>query len=397
MDDIRPQLQEVEDRLRSLREERARSIKVREAARSAAASAPEGDEGEPQFAAARAAVEAVQQIDGQIERVTERQTELLRRLGDMEAGRSGFSAPGVSGWETAARRLDISRGETRVDLAGGALLHRPMAALNVSDFSGSGAAVLRTVAQAAPQDRRFAYPALRQQQIGPGDLAVGGFTISFTTTGLSGLTGLERDPLATDPKAELDANVDWEQKDLRQFAITMDDVPVKLLEAEDQLRALLEGEMQYRLDLALDQHVISGIGAATPPSGSTGTGLIEQTRNAVAASRALGANPSVLLLNPEDAANLDLTKATGSGEYVFAVRSEGSANPLWSLLIRESESITDPILLDPALLGTLFVGTGTVLVDPYSSMERNVIRIRVEIEALAFVRDARGAYVISAS
>ena len=76
--------------------------------------------------------------------------------------------------------------------------------------------------------------------------------------------------------------------------------------------------------------------------------------------------------------------------FVFATRDTGAASPLWSLVIRESESVTDP-----AILGPLFVGTGTVLVDPYSSMERNVVRLRVEIEALAFVRDARGAYVIS--
>ena len=79
---------------------------------------------------------------------------------------------------------------------------------------------------------------------------------------------------------------------------------------------------------------------------------------------------------------------------MFATRATGSASPLWDPTIRESESITDPILVDPVILGPLYVGTGTVLVDPYSSMERNVIRLRVEIEALCFVRDIRGAYVI---
>jgi hypothetical protein len=43
----------------------------------------------------------------------------------------------------------------------------------------------------------------------------------------------------------------------------------------------------------------------------------------------------------------------------------------------------------------LYVGTGTVLVDPYSKRERNLVRLRVEIEALAFIRDARGAYLIA--
>ena len=53
------------------------------------------------------------------------------------------------------------------------------------------------------------------------------------------------------------------------------------------------------------------------------------------------------------------------------------------------------VLLDPALLGPLYVGTGTVMADPYSKLERNLVRLRVEVEALAFVRDFRGAYLIA--
>jgi len=83
--------------------------------------------------------------------------------------------------------------------------------------------------------------------------------------------------------------------------------------------------------------------------------------------------------------SVDMQSRLGAdGMFVFAVRGTGSASPLWSLVIRESESVTDPTLLDPAILGPLYVGTGTVLADPYSSMERNVVRIRVEVEALAF-------------
>lgn len=47
------------------------------------------------------------------------------------------------------------------------------------------------------------------------------------------------------------------------------------------------------------------------------------------------------------------------------------------------------------LLGPLYVGTGTVMADPYSKLERNLVRLRVEIEALAFVRDIRGGYLIA--
>jgi len=389
MEHVREKLQDAENQVRRLREERGRLNKVFEAAKAAAGE----NETEATLGVAMAAKESVKEVERQLEATTDVQVDLLRRLGDAEAGRSGDAFSGANGWADAARRLDLVHGETRVDLAGGALLQRPMAALNVQDFSGSGASVVRAPAQAPPQDRRFAYPALAQRSVDSGDLAIGAFTIEYTT-GASELTGIERAPTATDPKAELEADVGWESKDLRQFAVTMDDVPVKVLEAEDQLRALLESEMRYRIELALDAHVISAIEAATPPSGSTGTGLVAQVRNAVAASRALGGNPDVLLLNPTDAAALDLTTAGADGMFVFATRDSGSASPLWSLVIRESETVTNPTLLDRALLGPLYVGTGSVLVDPYSSMERNVVRLRVEIEALAFVRDARGAYVI---
>ena len=54
------------------------------------------------------------------------------------------------------------------------------------------------------------------------------------------------------------------------------------------------------------------------------------------------------------------------------------------------------MLIDPAVLGVLYTGTGTILADPYSAMERNLVRVRIEGEALFHVRDVAGAYVIAA-
>jgi hypothetical protein len=388
MDELRQQLAEARDRIRSHREERARLRKVFDAAKSALAE----NQTEATTAAGLAARDSLKEVDQKLEQAQDHRAGLLERLADAEAGRSGFPLPGVNGWEEAARRLDMQHGETRVDLAGGALM-RPMAAVTVENLAGSGAAVRRIPAAAPPQDRRFAYPALMRRPVDAGDLAVGGFTVSFGSDPVSG--AVERDPMATTAKAELGATVGWDSKDLRQFAVTLDEIPVKVLEVEDQLRALLESEARYRIDLAFDDHVVSAIEAAAPPSGSTGTGMISQVRNAVAASRDLGANPTTLLLNPTDAAALDLTTTGADGMFLFATRGTGSASPLWDLTIRESESITDPILIDPVLIGPLAIGTGTVMADAFTKMERNIIRLRVEIEALAFVRDPRGAYVIA--
>jgi hypothetical protein len=101
------------------------------------------------------------------------------------------------------------------------------------------------------------------------------------------------------------------------------------------------------------------------------------------------------LRNPTDAAALDLSTTGADAAYVFATRATGSASPLWDLVIRESESITDPILIDPVLLGPLYVGTGSVLVDPYSSMERNVVGYGSGSRPCASSAIPRGAVVIA--
>lgn len=50
------------------------------------------------------------------------------------------------------------------------------------------------------------------------------------------------------------------------------------------------------------------------------------------------------------------------------------------------------------MLGVLYRGRASILVDPYSGMDTNDVRLRVEMEALLHVRDViAGAYVIEAA
>jgi hypothetical protein len=121
--------------------------------------------------------------------------------------------------------------------------------------------------------------------------------------------------------------------------------------------------------------------------------LVEQLRHAIAAHRALGANPTVLALSPEDAANLDLA-TDGNDSYIFSVSFPGSSSGVWALQVRESPSISDPTLIDPTLAIT-YTGTGSVLVDPFSGMGKNLVDVRCEVELTAHVRSATAAYVIS--
>jgi hypothetical protein len=53
----------------------------------------------------------------------------------------------------------------------------------------------------------------------------------------------------------------------------------------------------------------------------------------------------------------------GSPPLPFAQPGKGSASPIWNMQIIEVPGLAEPTLIDPALLGVLYVATGTLLVD----------------------------------
>src|SRR4051812_36817338 len=87
-------LREVEARIRSLRDERGRAVKVADAAKGALR-----DDDDTSFAAAKAAVDSVKAIEHQIEELTEEQIALLGTAGGPGA------VAGGTGFADAARRL----------------------------------------------------------------------------------------------------------------------------------------------------------------------------------------------------------------------------------------------------------------------------------------------------
>lgn len=391
---LKENLTAVEARIRGLREEKARAVKVATAAKAAAKAVPEGEDNTAQYQAAKTAVEAVKSVEAVIENAQEEQVSLLRRLGDAEAGTGGWTLSAVNGWKDAARRLDLQRGETQVSMGLDSLIARPLAALEWTPDAGSS----RAPSYRAPMvekaaDRRFVYSVFQRQQIDSGDLAI----TEYVQFGQRAVTGsVERDPSAITDKASVGLQVKLATENVKQFAVVVENVPAKLFDAEPALTAFLRNELQLQVSLALDQHVVSQIEMAAPPSGQTGTNLVDQVRNAVAESRAIGANPAVLALNPTDAASLDLTTTGADGMYAFATRDTGNSSPLWGLTVVESPTVTDPLVIDPVVLGVLYTGIGTILTDPFSSMQKNLVRVRLEGEALFHVRDIAGAYVIAA-
>lgn len=334
----------------------------------------------------------VKQADANLALLKEKEREVLSQLSrnGSTIDRDGHIG---RGWEHVAHRLDLPGGVNRVVVPAVDLLPDRMAAVDVTPSSHLTQPAVRAPFAPLGQDRRFLFPSLVRQPLDNTELAVS----EFRQTGSRTVTGsVERDPVATTTKAKLDLSIELATESARQFAVVIDDVPNKLFEVEPALMGFLNNELGYQVNLAVDAHALAQITAATPPSGSTGTGLIAQIRHAISAMRGQGANPTIVALNPTDAATLDLTTSSGSGEYVFAVRDTGSASPLWTLQVVEVMEDTPPILIDPYLLSVLYLGGATVLVDPYTGMEENTVRVRVEIEGLHHIRDAAGAYIIEA-
>lgn len=377
----------VEDRLRGLREQKASASALAQATKAAASESG----GEQAIRAAREAAAGLKGVEARIEDAMAQQIDLLKELGDAEAGHTGLPLPNINGWQEVAKQLDLQRGVTRADVAGASLLRAqaPSAGFGLSPQQPPSVATPNSGPSPVPGPY-YGYQVFPRQDTG-GAASVTDFTVSFSTPTV---TGMERAPAAVTDKPVLPATYALATPDVRQHAIVAENVPNRLLTAPS-FGQFLDLEMRRQVDLSVDRHVVAQITAASPPSGSSGSDLVTKIRNAVTASRALGSWPSVLLLSPADRSTLDLTTVGADGLFLFSVRDTGSSSPVWSLNVVESAAVTNPILLDPARLGVLYVGAGSVTVDDLTGLKQNVARLRAEIECLAFVRSAQSAYVIA--
>jgi hypothetical protein len=237
------------------------------------------------------------------------------------------------------------------------------------------------------QDKRFLYPNLPTTDVNDAT-AIQDFRQTART-----LTGsVQRNLDATTAKATVDATLALVTESLSQFAVTVNDVPNAILESVPLMTQFLNSEGRFQVEKAIDQHVFSQIVASAPPFGVTGTGLVAQLRNGIAAMRAEGANPSIAVVNATDAAALDLT--ADAGGYVFATRDVGTASPLFGLTIIERTSATNaeaPYLIDASMLGMLYLGGAKLEADPFSGFRANLTTLRVEVKGLMHIRNAKGA------
>ena len=162
-----------------------------------------------------------------------------------------------------------------------------------------------------------------------------------------------------------------------------------------QLRDWLQGEASFQNAVAIDNHVITQINAATPDEGRTGDTLIAQLRYGVAALRDSGYAPTLAALEPLDAAELDLT--TTNAGYVFGLQATGNSSPLFGLQIVEvAAGIIAPLLVDPQALGVLYLGNTKVDIDSGGDkFGKNLSSIRARSSVLYVVRQSQAAYIVS--
>lgn len=265
--------------------------------------------------------------------------------------------------------------------------------LKASTFAGPAAYGMQT-GNITPMgyDTRWLFPFLPATNA-RNALSVDDFTQTVRTVNNT----VQRAVDASTDKADLEVTVTAANEALVQFAITIDDIPNAILESDAHIAAFLANEGEFQVRKALDAHVMSQIVAATPPFGNTGTGLIAQIRNGIATMRGTGANPSLLVLNPTDAATLDLS--ADAGGLVFPVGVAGSSSPVWSLRVIERAGAGNepPYLIDPNMLGMLYIGQMKFDADPYTGFKKNLTTLRVEVNALYHVRNANGARRIAAA
>ena len=242
------------------------------------------------------------------------------------------------------------------------------------------------------QDQRFLFPRLNTTSTGENT------TILDWKQSVRTLTGtVARTLNAVSAKATLDTTTAAVVEDLQQFAVVLPTIPNQILQSIPAFTDFMNTEGSFQIAKALDTHVLAQIVASTPLFSKTGTTLIDKIRTQIGTMRGSGANPTILVLNPTDATSLDLL--ADAGGYVFATRATGTSSPIYGTTVVERiGGGSDPIyLIDPDMLGVLYMGSMRFDADPYTGFSTNTTNLRVEVNALFHVRNSQGAYRIAAT
>jgi hypothetical protein len=242
------------------------------------------------------------------------------------------------------------------------------------------------------QDSRFLFPRLNTTSTGEST------TILDWKQSVRTLTGtVARTLNAVTSKATVDTTTAAVVEDLQQFAVVLPTIPNQILQSIPAFTDFMNSEGAFQIAKAIDTHVLAQIVAATPLFSNTGTSTIDKVRTQIGTMRGSGANPTLLVVSPTDATALDLS--ADAGGYVFATRDTGTASPIFGCTVVERiGGGSDPMyLIDPEMLGVLYLGSMRFDADPYTGFATNTTNLRVEVNALFHVRNVQGAYRIAAT
>jgi hypothetical protein len=294
---------------------------------------------------------------------------------------SGRKANGVraktgraDGWKAVAEAF--ARGDTRVETKLADLMSKDVDAADVTDRAARREAGIRPLTE----DLRNLVGALPTIDPGQGALAIEAFSIA--SRGLAtGSAAVERDPMAETAKAEVDLNIDFASVDLRQFAAMVRGIPRQAFESVPELTSLLQRALDIELTQALDAHALAQIAAANPPNVSGGAGFLARVRRAVTDMEADGGKAQIVIASPADLEAVDLmtedSLPAGFARDRFGLR----------YIAHPAIAAGAGFVIDPSGL-TLYRAGARFDRDPFTGMDTNTERVRLEYNALVHVAEA---------
>jgi hypothetical protein len=241
-------------------------------------------------------------------------------------------------------------------------------------------------------DQRFLFPRLLTVSAGQNSTVLDWKQSVRTLTGT-----VQRNLNSVAAKATVDVTVAAVTEDLTQFAVVLAAIPNQILESIPAFTDYMNSEGAFQIAKAIDTHILAQIVASTPLFSNVGTTLVDKIRTQIGTMRASGASPTLVVLNPTDATSLDLL--ADAGGYKFPLRDTGTSSPIFGCdVVERIGGGSDPIyLIDPEMLGRLYIGSMRFDADPFTGFASNTTSLRVEVNALFHVRNSQGAYRIAAT
>jgi len=218
-------------------------------------------------------------------------------------------------------------------------------------------------------DVRRMFEALPSSDPGAGALHVEHFEVA--SHGVASGT-VQRVPTATTTKAEVDTTIAYETLDLVQWAATISTIPAQLLESQPKLASTLQAVLGVELEKSMDLHVYVKIDDSGAAVFSGGADVVTKLARGVTDLRRNGANADLAFVADTDYEALGLTTEA----------NRASAFP-FSLEIVPSQQLGAGELIVMDRSGVVFhKAAATFMLDPYSGMATNTLRVRAELNGL---------------